>query len=318
MENLNAQPSKDCRQEPDPDEIYLLDLIIVPLRYKWLILIFLILTGIAAVAYSLSQPNVYRSEATLFPRTEEKSAVSALGSLGGIGSMVAGQLGFGGGGSIDKFELLLKSRRLNGKLITKYNLMPVLFPDGWDAAAKKWAIDPAPTIQDGIKQCKELLKLNVDTTKNVLVIGFELIDPVAAKSIVEKYIQELSDLLREEILIEAAENQKFFQEQLAKASDPLLKDKLYAMLANEIEKETFARAQKFYGFSVLDPPIVPDADKKVRPKRALICIVSEMAAFFFIVFLVFLIEFFKRSKKETPELYDELVRELSFRKRRLK
>jgi hypothetical protein len=44
--------------------------------------------------------------------------------------------------------------------------------------------------------------------------------------------------------------------------------KISELLAKEIEKETFARAQKYYSFIVLDPPIAPDIDKKVKPKRA--------------------------------------------------
>jgi uncharacterized protein involved in exopolysaccharide biosynthesis len=63
------------------------------------------------------------------------------------------------------------------------------------------------------------------------------------------------------------------------------------MLAREIEKEIFARAQTYYSFQVLDPPFVPDLDKKVKPRRALICILSVTVAFFVAVFLAFFLEY---------------------------
>ena len=53
----------------------------------------------------------------------------------------------------------------------------------------------------------------------------------------------------------------------------------------EIEKETFARAQKYYSFIVLDPPVAADIDKKVKPKRALICTLSVTVAGFLAIFL---------------------------------
>jgi hypothetical protein len=90
----------------------------------------------------------------------------------------------------------------------------------------------------------------------------------------------------------------------------LLKEKIYALLAKEIEKETFANAQKYYGFLVLDPPIVPDMDKKVKPKRSLICILSVFVAFFIAVFLAFMIEFVRKIKTNDPERFELISNEM--------
>ncbi len=123
-------------------------------------------------------------------------------------------------------------------------------------------------------------------------------DPEFAKNIVEWYLEELSESMREATLKDAAENQKFFQAQVDTTTDVLLREKIYALLAKEIEKQTFARAQVPYAFVVMDPPIVPDPDKKVKPKRSMICILSVMVAGFMSIFLVFLLEFIKRARSE--------------------
>jgi hypothetical protein len=117
----------------------------------------------------------------------------------------------------------------------------------------------------------------------------------------DNYLTELSESLREETLKDAAENKRFLQEQLEQTSDPLLKVKISELLAKEIEKETFARAQKYYGFNVLDPPIAPDIDKKVKPKRSLICILSITAASFFAIFLSFFLEYINNIKNSEDE-----------------
>ena len=201
-------------------------------------------------------------------------------------------------------------------LIKKYNLMPVIFPRDWDGKKKKWATDDPPTLQDGWKEMQERLTVRVDIKKNTLKVGFDHEDPKTAEKVVNHYLAELSEILREEVLKDAAENKRFFRKQLEKTIDSLLEEKIYSMLAKEIEKETFAKAQKYYSFLVLDPPIVPDPDKQIRPKRALICILSVIVAFFLAVFLAFMKEYVHRLKTEDQERYRKVAQGMSFRKKK--
>jgi len=303
------------------DEINLLDLFLVLVKHKVMIITVIIIAGIASVVISLLMQNIYRSEATISLRPEEKGAAFSLpGALGGLGAMVAGEFGIGGGGTLEKLEVVLKSRALSSRVIEKYDLMPILFPKKWDAVKKAWTTkgisDKPPTIQDGIKIIqKNLLKVNRDKKNNTITIMFEHPDPETVKSIVGYYLTELSETLREEVLEDSTENQRFFNEQLKKTSDTLLKEKIYNLLAREIEKETFALAQKYYGFVILDPPVVPDTDKKIKPKRAVICFVSVLTAFFAAIFLSFLLEFFGRIKSEDPERYKAIMDGVFFRKK---
>jgi uncharacterized protein involved in exopolysaccharide biosynthesis len=89
--------------------------------------------------------------------------------------------------------------------------------------------------------------------------------------------------------------------------------KISELLSKEIEKETFARAQKYYSFIVLDPPVVPDLNKKVKPKRRLICILSVTVACFFGIFLAFFIEYIHNvSQNEDEERLNRLHSYLRF------
>jgi uncharacterized protein involved in exopolysaccharide biosynthesis len=118
------------------------------------------------------------------------------------------------------------------------------------------------------------------------------------------------------VLRDAAENMRFLTEQLDRTTDSLMRAKIYDMLAKEIEKDTFARAQKYYGFYVPDPPIVPDLDKKAKPKRALICILSVVVAFFIAVFLAFFLEYLGRLRTDDPDRYRLLREGLKLRNRK--
>ena len=291
----------------EEDEIHLLDLLMVLLKYKFLIIGIVFLSSAVAVVISLQMTNIYRSEATIVARVQEKTEFNPLSALGGFGGIVAEGIGFGSGGSLEKLEVVLRSRNLRARVINKHNLMPNLFADIWNEEKKKWFLDETPTLQDGLAEVIDRLTLRVDIKKNNIKVGFNHEDPEVAQKVVDYFLTELSEILREEVLQDAKENKRFFHKQLENTVDTLLKEKIYTMLAKEIEKETFAKAQKYYSFQVLDPPIVPDLDKQIRPKRALICILVVIVSFFLAVFLAFLIDYVHRLKSEDPERYKNLV-----------
>lgn len=310
---------QDVIKDPyaEKDEIDLIELFTVLVKQKRLIISIVFFTAVIAGTISLIMPDIYRSEAVICARSREKSSsINPLSALGGLGSAMVEGIGLGGGGTMEKLEVVLKSRNLTNRVIKKHRLMPVIFSDIWDKKKKEWNTDHPPTIQDGWKKMQNRLTVRMDTKKNTIKVGFDHENPEVAKKIVDYYLTELSEVLREEVLQDAAENMKFFRKQLEKTSDSLLKEKIYSLLANEIEKETFARAQKYYNFVVLDPPFIPDPDKNVKPKRVLICILSVVVAFFIAVFLAFLKEYIHQLKIEDPEHYQALLQGLKFSSRK--
>jgi uncharacterized protein involved in exopolysaccharide biosynthesis len=300
------------------DEINLLDLLLVLVKRKRLIVGLILIAGIAAVIISLLMTNIYRSEATILPREQEQSASGALSSaLGGMGGLVASQLGMGGNGSLEKLEVVMKSKYLAQRVIEKYDLMPILFPKDWDQKTKKWTVDEPPTVQDGIRKIvDDLMNVSSDIKKGTLKISFDYRNPETAKNVVDYFLTQMSEIMREVVLRDAAENMRFLTDQLDRTTDSLMRAKIYDMLAKEIEKDTFARAQKYYGFYVPDPPLVPDLDKKAKPKRALICILSVVVAFFIAVFLAFFLEYLGRLKTDDPDRYRLLREGLKLRNRK--
>ena len=131
-----------------------------------------------------------------------------------------------------------------------------------------------------------------------------------AKEFVDDYLNELSETLRGEALRDAAEKKRFLEKQLESVIDPFMKEKIHTLRANEVEKETFAKAQKYYGFTVMDPPVVPDRISAEKPKLTRNVVLAMVVAFFLAVFLAFIIEYVRRIKTEDTERYQDLLREL--------
>ena len=314
---MTTQPPEQYPQPyPEEDEINLLDYLIVLLKHKRLIAGIVGGAAVLAAVVTILMTNIYRSEATITARQQEKAeGGSALAALRGVAGIAGELVGFGSGGDVDKIETLLKSRELVRRVVEKNSLLPRLFEDDWDPKEKEWKENPAPTIQDAYKLFKDdLLNVSRDRKTNIFTVRIDHKDPQFAKQLVDHYLTELSETLREETLNDAAENQRFLREQLDKTFDALLREKISNLLAKEIEKETFARAQRYYSFIVLDPPVVSDLDKKVKPKRALICILSVIVAGFFAVFAAFFAEYVHNVKaSENPERLSTLRRYVDFR-----
>ena len=328
-------------QPPEEDEINLLDLFIVLLKHKVMIFSVVVLAGILAIVISMQMPNIYRSEVTIAPTAQEKGAGAGLAALGGLGAMIASQAGITAGGSLEQFDVVLKSRDLTNGIVKKYNLLPVLFEKSWDAENKRWKVGKPSAFQNltesiqgllGSKAEKKqekkepftdedafiavqgILKTTPDKKQNIMKLSFELKDPQLAQTILNYYVVGLSEFLRQQTLTDAAAQEAQLYQQLSKTSDPLLKNRLYELIAMQIEKETLAKVQKYYSFNVIDPAFVPE--KKFKPKRAQICLLSVVVAFFIAIFLAFFLEYLHNMKKnEDPERLANLRNALRFRRR---
>lgn len=291
----------------EENEINLLDLFIVLLKHKGMIISLVLISSIAAVLISLYLPLIYRSECTITPTNQEKSG-GALAALGGVGAMIASETGIDSAGSLEKCEVVLKSRELTYSIITKYDLLPVLFDKEWDTGAKRWKVEKPPQLEDGYNKIqKDLLEIAPDKKLNVIVLGFEMKTPQQAQSILAYYVTGLSDFLRQKTLADAIAQRKQLYEQLSKTDDPLLQNKLYELIARQIEKESLAKVQKNYSFEVIDPPFLPI--RKYKPQRTLIVAASVAGAFFLSLFLSFFLEYIQYVKtRETPERLSDLRR----------
>lgn len=318
MPEIQKQGNMQNHAQEEQDEINLLDLLIVLLKYKKMIVAVVFLAGLVTLVVSLLLPNVYRSEALIVPIEQEKGvgggALSALSAMGGLGGMIASEVGLGGSGSLEKFEVVLKSRELTNIVVQKYNLLPVIFAEDWDKKKNQWKTDEPPTLQDAYKAIDDkLLLIQTDIKKKTLAISFDHTDPAIAQQLLWYYITELSNNMSKQAGENADAQQKYLSEQMTKATDPLIQAKIAGLISQQIEKEMLAKVQKYYGFDIIDPPFAPE--KKFKPKRALMCVLAVIIAFFLAVFLAFSLEYIGNLKQhEEPERLARLKRYISFKK----
>lgn len=280
-------------------EIGLVEILRLAWKGKYRIAAFSLAAAALGTAYALWLPPLYYSEAIIAPKESTKvSGASAMLSQlgGGLGGMMAAQLGLGGS-NLDWIEVMLKGRELAKSVIEKENLLPVLFPKKWDAGKIGWKKGvAAPDLDDGAEAfLKGNLRLKKDAKRNLLTFGVEITDSVLAARLVGAYLSQLNEKMKSEVQRESDANRRYLEEQLSKTMDPWLQRKIQELIYNEIERAMVMNAQSF---QILEKPAVPN--KRSKPNRKMIVLASLMMGLFFGTFAVFLRGIWLRSLESGP------------------
>lgn len=278
--------------EAAPQEIDLLGYLRVIYRFRLVIILLASAAGLFSGAYSLFLTDVYRARVVISPIDREGAPGMALpGLLQGFGALsLAGRPG-----STAEAEILslLKSNILRKKLIEGDSLLPVVLYDRWDGSS--WRGGRAPGIWDGIRALDRMTGIRSSSTEKTITISFEHPDPKAAAGVLERLLTVLNDHMSEEARNMADSNREFLETRLGSARDPLIRQKIYNLIAQQIESSMMAGAKENFAFKVIDPPMVPDM--KAGPNRAKIVAASVMAAVFAGVVLALVLEYFRKAKE---------------------
>jgi capsular polysaccharide biosynthesis protein len=256
------------------DEIDLMQIALLLWGYKLWVCICTSIIVAMGFAYAYFTTPTFYSYAIIAPKESSKGSDASrlFSQLGGMGGMVASQLGMGNT-NLDKIEIILKGHDLAEAVILGHNLMPLLFQDMWDERRNKWKTKDSlelPGIRDGVKILREnIIVVRVDAKKNILIIGANMNDPVSARNMVDHYLNELNMRIRANAITDAEANRDYLEKQLSHTSDPILMDKLQNMIAFEIEKAMLIGNQSF---EILERPVVPM--ERSKPKRKFIVLLA--------------------------------------------
>lgn len=298
-EYTDQAPHRNAERE---DEIDLMEIWRVLVKYKRMISGAVLGAAIVSAWVSLLMPNVYRAETLLAPVKMEdgKSGLaSALGSMGGLASMAG--LSLGGGGSNDENLAVLQSREFLWQFVQSNHLLPILFEDEWDAQKKKWECDD-PKEQPGQWDVYGLfikdgaLSVSSDKKTDLVTVTFEAEDARFAAKLTNDLVLQVNRYLANQAITRSQLNLKYLNEELARTQVEEMRKVLFEMIANEQKNAMMANTQKEYAFKVLDPAAEPN--KKIKPKRSLIVILSAVLAGFVAVLFAFIREGVTRRRKE--------------------
>ena len=236
------------------------------------------------------------------------SQFSDIASLAGLGA-ISGQ-----SNSTYKMIEIIKSRDFVKHLISFDDVLPSLlaydqydFGEGklyfnaedYDSEEKKWVRQSSagksaiPTYLEAHQAYIKMLSIDQDKITGFVNIKFEHVSPVFAQQFLELIIKEANSLNRKKDIADSKAALEYLTRELSQTSKVDIKNSINLLIEGQLETQMMASIHEEYSLVVLEPPFVPE--KRSRPTRSLIVIISTLLGGIFSVVLV-LIRYFFSSK----------------------
>jgi len=257
-----------------------------------------LVVSIFVAAITLTIPNRFLSEATLYPMIESNMPAGA--TLGGLAALAGVNMRMNGGADKAALALeILDSKEYIGRFIENHQIKVELFAiEKWDAKRKEALIDPdiydekskkwvrnvsepyqiEPSIQEAVEKFKDSFKIASDKLSGTVKISFESRSPDFSKKVLDLIIIDLNSYIRDIDVNDIAKNIVFLKEKVNSAESSELKVNLYKLLEEQIKREMLTKNAENYVFRVIDKPVSPEL--KNGPKRAIIVIVFYILSLF--------------------------------------
>jgi uncharacterized protein involved in exopolysaccharide biosynthesis len=261
---------------------------------RWLILCITGFTTAVAGALAFSVHKRYQASVMVSPvsSSASNSQFGALSSLTSQFSGLASLAGVSVAGDSKKFESLavLQSEALTERFIQQNDLLPVLYQKQWDSVGKRWKpSDPEkiPTLWKANKYFKNKIRTMTTESKTGLVtLNITWKDPQLAANWANQLVQMTNDYLRDQAIRESERNIAYLNEQATKTDVVGVRQALYTLLQNEINKEMLARGNNEYALKVVDPAFAPEnPSSPIVILWVLIGFFGGLLTSFFVIFL---------------------------------
>lgn len=255
------------------EQISLKEVLQVLWRSKWLAAGFIAALVAAALLAAWLAPREYEAS-ILVSAVAESPDGSQMGALRSVASEFSGLASLAGlsmGGSSRKAETIavLQSRELTEQYIASHHLLPILYPKLWDARLNRWkSNDPAkiPNLWTANEYFKHHVRSVTENAKTGLVtLTITWRNPQLAAEWANGLVKATNDYLRSQAIAEADRNIAYLEQQAAKTDEVGVKQAIYSILENEVDKAMLARGTEQYALKVLDSAAPPAEPSSPRP-----------------------------------------------------
>lgn len=273
------------------DELYddEIDLIYILIRLwsdKWWIFGACALFAALAILYSLSLPNVYRSEGVYV--AARGTGAGGMSDFGGLAAIAGFQLG-GESNDVEQAVALAKSWPFLEKVILENGLAPyILAVKGWDKNAKniiwdseKYNFSESTWVDEELKKrfengqtylayitFRQWLNVNVDPKTNMIHVSVQYYDPSLAKQWVDLVVQALNSYFKRRDIGDAQARIKYLQGKIKETNIAEMQSVFYEMIEGQMKDLMLAEVDKEYLLVEVVEPKIPEI--KDSPRRSLI------------------------------------------------
>jgi tyrosine-protein kinase Etk/Wzc len=208
--------SVGIHEQASEDEVSLLDVIIVLLKYKRLILAVTLGIGVLALVICLVVTPAYQGVSQVLPPQDSSISSAVLAQLGAAGGAITALTGVSPTSPSGMYVGFLKSRTVFDAIIDRFDLIRLYKLDRFLGRWRKYTRDDARD---------DLASLAVIETDESGIITTSVQDPDPKKSadMANAFVDELKKLVLNMTVTEAGQRRVFFQEQFIQTFKALTK-----------------------------------------------------------------------------------------------
>ena len=231
---------------------------------------------ISIIVALLSRP-VYRAEAVVAPVGDEGAVGEGTNQFGVLAALAGGLLG-GGGKNWNKAVAVLRSRHLIEELVTRENLLPVLFPKkrSWIPWAN--GRTRAPTIGDSVLAFRNhILQIREDSKSGLATVRVEWFDPRVAAAWANELVALADEEERANAVTDAQSSLNALQREFEKAEGVELRGAIAHLIEEQLKAKTVAGVRAQFQYRLIDRAVPADLDKRVQPTRTIMVLAGTLA-----------------------------------------
>jgi uncharacterized protein involved in exopolysaccharide biosynthesis len=235
---------------------------------------------IAVIVALLSRP-VFRAEAVVTSAGED-SSLSGLGGLasqlGGLAPL-AGSLA-GGGRNWNRAIAVLRSRHLVEALVTRENLLPVLFPKkrSWIPWTSGTGFARSPTMGDAVLAFqRHILQIREDQKAGLVTVRVEWFDPQIAAAWANELVAMADAEQRASAVADAQTSLSALQRELTMTEAVELRGAIAHLIEEQFKSKMVVGVRAQFAYRVIDRAVPADLDKRVQPTRTTMVLAGTLA-----------------------------------------
>ena len=218
---------------------------------------------------------VYRVEVLLAPVQSDRG-MGALGALGAVASQfgdltsLAGLGPANGSGNRAVHLAQMTSRRFTETFLATHNLLPVLYAKRWDKLHAQWRTEEGirpPTSDEAFTYFdRRIRKIRDDRKTGLITLSIEWRDRRQAADWANQMVADINEEIRQREISQSQQALEYLNRELAKGPPVGLREAIFRLMETHVRSIMMANVRRDFAFQVVDPAVVPDEDRYVRPK----------------------------------------------------
>ena len=251
--------------------------------------------SLISIIFSLTLPNIYKSEAIMMPMEANTGMSGMLGQYSGMASLAGISLPSDAGSKAQEAIARIQSFEFfSNHFLPQIKLENLLAAQKWNQASNTLTYDASvfnseslqwtrkanpprlviPSSQEAYEEYQEIMRVNQDKKTMFVTLSIKHASPFIAQQWVEIIVDQIDQGMRDQERQTAIKSIEYLNSLAPTVNYEEIKKALSQLQQEQMKKLMMVEANQEYIFKILDSPIAPEL--KSEPQRSLIVILGSM------------------------------------------